>query len=339
MTLALAAALALSGVAAAAIRVPKGFHASVYATGLTHPTAMAFGPDGRLYVTEDIGAVVAVDRQTRRPVGFLTGLPTALGLVWHDRTVFVSVSGGIRSARLSGGRATARRTVVARLPYRLHQQDNVLLGSDGRLYLGSGSTCDACRERDRRSAAILSYRLDGSGLRVVASGLRNPYGLAREPRTGALFVSVNGQDRLGPGEPAESIVRIRQGANYGWPRCWPSKRLLRLVGSCGGVTPPVAYLDPHSSADGIVFYRGGLYVAEWGEYNSRRRGRKVVRIPFDRRGQQRARLASTFATCFEHPLALAVDGSGLLVADWGSGRIYRIAPARAFPALERFLLL
>jgi glucose/arabinose dehydrogenase len=330
MTLALAVALTVAGGAAAKIRVPKGFRASVYATGLEHPTAMAFGPDRRLYVTEDTGLVVALDARTRRPRPFLKGLPTPLGLVWRGSTIFVSVAGGVRSVQLNGGRATAARTVLRKLPFGRHQQDNLVVGRDGRLYLGNGSTCDACRERDRRSATILSFRPDGSDLQVVATGLRNPYGLALQPRTGRLFVSVNGQDKLGDSEPAETIVAIRRGARYGWPGCWPSRRLLRLVGACSGVTPPVAYLEAHSSADGIVFYRGDLFVAEWGEYLKRHHGRKVVRIRFDRRGRPLARVASTFATGFAHPLALALatDGrGGLLVADWGRGTIYRIEPA------------
>ena len=145
-------------------------------------------------------------------------------------------------------------------------------------------------------------------------------------RTVRLFASVNGQDDLGAREPAETIVVVRRGADYGWPRCRPSRRLLRLVGSCRGMTPPVAYLEPHSSADGIVFWRRDLYVAEWGEYASRRHGRKVVRLRFDRGGRPLARVATTFATGFDHPLALAVDRRGaLLVADWGTGRIVRIA--------------
>jgi glucose/arabinose dehydrogenase len=341
MTLVLLAALAVVGGAAARIRVPHGYRASLYARGLAHPTAMAFGPDGRLYVTEDTGAVVAVAPDTRRPRPFLRGLPTPLGLAWHGRTLFVSVAGGIRSVRLRSGRATAPRTVVAGLPFGRHQQDNVVVGRDGRLYLGSGSTCDVCREHDHRSAAILSFRLDGSGARVVARGLRNPYGLAVQPRTGRLVASVNGQDDLGGLEPAETIVVVRRGADYGWPRCRPSRRLLRLVGSCRGATRPAAYLEPHSSADGIVFWRRDLYVAEWGEYASRRRGRKVVRLHFDRRGRPLARVATTFATGFDHPLALAVDPrGGLLVADWGTGRIVRIArvEARVPPVWRLFRL-
>src|SRR2546429_262888 len=132
MTLALVAALALAGGAAARIRVPPAYRARVVARGLDHPTAMAFGPDGRLYVTENGGAVVAVDPRTRGLSPFLRGLPTPLGLAWHGRTLFVSVAGGVRSVRLHGDRATAQRTIVRGLPFGRHQQDNVLVGRAGR---------------------------------------------------------------------------------------------------------------------------------------------------------------------------------------------------------------
>jgi len=296
----------------AALHVPAGYHASVYATGLEHPTALAFGPDGRLYVSEDVGKVVSVGRGTTRPRVFRRNLRVPLGLLWRGRTLYVSETGRVEAFRRGGG----RRVVLASLPNGRHQQDAIVAGPDGRLYLGSGSTCDACKERDARSAAILSFRPDGSDLRVVARGLRNPYGLTFVGR--ALYATVNGRDDLGDGEPAESVVRVRAGADYGWPWCWPSFATHTLVGPCGGVERPVAFLEPHSSADGIVSWRGDLFVAEWGEYLSHRHGRVVVRI---RRGR-----VLPFASGFDHPLALAVDPAGdLLVADWGRGAIYAIA--------------
>jgi glucose/arabinose dehydrogenase len=214
---------------------------------------------------------------------------------------------------------------VKGLPFGEHQQDNVAIGPDGRLYWGSGSTCDACREHDARSAAILSLRPDGSDLRVVARGLRNPYGLAFQPGTGRLYASVNGQDELGTDadpEPAEMVVAVKRGAFYGWPRCWPNARRLRLSGRCSGVTKPVAYLEPHASADGIAFWRGDLYVAEWGQYLSHRFGRRIVRVHL--RPGRRA-LVTSFASGFPHPLALLADrAGGLLVGDWGRGVVYRM---------------
>lgn len=297
---------------ALALHVPHGYVATAYASGLDHPTAMSFGPDGRLYVSEDGGTVVSVRRGDRHPRTFRSGLTVPLGLLWRGRTLYVSESGKVEAFGLLRG----RRVVVSGLPYKRHQQDSLVAGPDGRLYLGSGSTCDVCVERDRRSAAILSFRPDGSGLHVVASGVRNPYGLVFVH--GALYATVNGRDDLGDAEPAEMVVHVRQGADFGWPACWPSYALRTLVGACSGVSRPVAYLEPHSSADGIASWHGDLFVAEWGEYLSRKHGRRVVRI---RRGK-----VTTFATGFAHPLALTVAPSGdLLVADWGRGVIYAVA--------------
>ena len=122
------------------------------------------------------------------------------------------------------------------------------------------------------------------------------------------------------------------GAFYGWPGCWPNARTLRLSGRCRGVTAPAAYLEPHSSADGLAFYTGrsfprayagNVFIAEWGEYLSDRFGRRVVRVQLAPDGH--ARSVSTFAEGFAHPLALLVDrNGGLLVADWGRGLVYRI---------------
>jgi glucose/arabinose dehydrogenase len=118
------------------------------------------------------------------------------------------------------------------------------------------------------------------------------------------------------------VVLVKQGAFYGWPRCWPSYAKKQLAGRCRGVAVPVAYLEPHSSADGIAFWRGGLFVALWGQYLSDRHGRKLVRVDVN------SGKASTFARGFDHPLALVVDKTGaLLVADWGRGVIYRIQSA------------
>ncbi len=328
LTLAAAAAgvaLALSAPAGAALRpapqldVRAGFRTEIYATGLRRPTALAFGPRRLLYATQEGGEVVAVGRGSRRPRVVARGFRTPLGLVWSGRTLFVSAQGYLSRLRLSGRRLVGRRILVSGLPYGRHQQDNVVVGPDGRLYFGSGSTCDVCRERSRLSAAILSVRKDGRDLRVFARGLRNPFGLVFHRRR--LYVSVNNRDDLGTWEPAETVVVARRGAHFGWPGCWPSWRLRRLVGACRGVARPLAYLEPHSSANGMAFWRGRLYVAEWGQYYSHRFGRKVVEVD-PRSGRSR-----TFADGFDHPLAVAAEprGRGLLVADWGRGIVYRIS--------------
>jgi glucose/arabinose dehydrogenase len=307
------------------IKVLPGFRVETFARGLSQPTAMAYGPDGRIYVTQTGGSLVAIRRGARRPVVLVRGLRTPLSLAWRGHDLFVSEQGRLERFTLRGRQLVGRRVIVSGVPFGEHQQDNVVFHK-GRLYWGSGSTCDACTERDRRSAAVLSLRPDGSDLRVEARGLRNPYGLAFQPGTGRLYASVNGQDELGTRsdpEPAEMAVVVRRGAFYGWPRCWPNARTLRLSGRCAGVAKPAAYLEPHSSADGIAFWRGDLFVAEWGQYLSHRFGRRVVRVELRPNGT--ARRVTSFASGFAHPLALLVDKrGGLLVADWGPGVVYRI---------------
>ena len=59
-----------------------------------------------------------------------------------------------------------------------------------------------------------------------------------------------------------------------------------------------------------------------GEYLSGRRGRKLTRVVL-RPGRPAS--VSTFASGFEHPIAVTLDpGGALLVADYGRGLIYRI---------------
>jgi hypothetical protein len=316
----LALALAVCATSAAggvqAVRVPTGYTVQTYVRGLESPTAMAFGPGGALYVTQEGGEVVRVDPKTRRPRVVLRGFRTPLGLTWQGGALFVSAQGALW--RVSRGQ---RRAIVRNLPYGRHQQDNVVFHR-GRLYFGSGSTCDVCREKSRLSAAILSVRPDGKGLRVVARGVRNPYGLAVDPDTGRLYAAVNERDRLGDTEPAETIVEVRQGRDFGWPRCWPSHRTKKLRGDCRGVTPPVAFLEPHSAPGGMAFWDGALYVAEWGQYLEDDHGRKLTRVTLL---PGRPAAVTTFGTGFLHPLAALADRSGgLLVADHGRGVIYRI---------------
>ena len=311
---------------AAELTVPAGWVAERYASGLTRPTAMAFGPDGRLYVAQEPGQILVVGVGSTKPRVLARGFGEALGLAWKGNRLFVSSKGRLDSLTLSGKRLVGRKALLRNLPNGRHQQDNVVVGRDGRLYLGNGSTCDVCVEKNRLSATILSVRLDGRDLRVVATGLRNPYGLAVQPRTGRLYATVNGRDDLGNAEPAEMLVLVRQGRDFGWPGCWPNFAEKQLNGACTGVTPPVAYLEPRAGAGGIAFSRDGraAYVALWGQYFGPH-GRTIVRLDLAPDGSvTRQRV---FARGIGHPLAVLVTPSGaILVSDWERGRIYRIRP-------------
>src|SRR2546423_7622940 len=108
------------------VRVPPGFRVELFARGLTHPTALAFGPDGRLYVTEDDGRVASLRAGARVPHQVLSGLATPLGLAWLGRRLYVSTEGKLLAFTLRNGRLAGKRTILAHLPFGEHQQDAVV---------------------------------------------------------------------------------------------------------------------------------------------------------------------------------------------------------------------
>jgi glucose/arabinose dehydrogenase len=304
--------------------VPAGFHVSVYASGLTNPTALAVGPDGRLYVAQQDGTILATGGGGSAVIA--SGLGVPLGLGWHGHTLYVSSTGEVSTLTPSRNYASfAPRIIISGLPTGKHQNDGLVFRGSW-LYLGVGSTCNACVEQDPRSATIMRFHLDGTHAQVYARGLRNPYGLAIRPATGQLYATDNGRDDYGDSIPDE-LNQIAQGSRYGWPDCWGKDG----GAHCKGTVAPVALLEAHSSADGLLFYSGHTFshryqgdalVAEWGDdVDGLGTGHRVKDIHFS--GKRVT--VSDFATGLDHPLALAIaPDSSLLVADWGSGIVWRI---------------
>lgn len=305
-------------------RVPSGFHASVYASGLSNPTALTFGPDGRLYVAEEGGTIVAIGRNGKTVIA--SGLSAALGLAWNKGVLYVSYTGQVATLTPSKGyRSFKRRVIIRGLPTGRHQNDSMAFHG-GWMYLGVGSTCNACVEADPRSATIMRFHLNGTHAQIYAHGLRNPYGLAFRPGTSQLYATDNGRDDFGNSVPDELNLIVR-GGRYGFPDCWGKGGGT----NCRGTIAPVALFEAHSSADGIAFYTGhtfttryrhDAFVAEWGDsVNALGTGQRVKDVHFS--GKRIT--VSDFATGLSHPLAVAVGpGGALAVADYGTGIIWSI---------------
>lgn len=138
----------------------------------------------------------------------------------------------------------------------------------------------------------------------------------------------NGRDDLGLAAP-EELNRIVEGEDYGWPDCYGIDR----GRNCQGTVPPVAELEPRSSADGLTFYTGrqfpaeytnNLFVALYGAHG-RQTGMKVQRVALSRIREGYTAQVSDFATGFDRPLDVVVAADGwLLVADFGRGKIYAL---------------
>lgn len=190
----------------------------------------------------------------------------------------------------------------------------------------------------------MQFNPDGSGGKVFASGLRNAVGLAYRPGSQELWATNNGRDNLGDTQPPETVYKVVEGGNYGWPVCHAGSIIDPDFGSadsCNGVEKPVVELNAHMAPLGLVFYtgtqfpetyRGNLFIALHGSWNSSVPvGYKIMRIPVDQNGN--AGQAEDFATgwltttgaVWGRPVDIvsAPDGS-LLVSDDSGGSIFRI---------------
>ncbi|MCC7361959.1 MAG: PQQ-dependent sugar dehydrogenase [Anaerolineales bacterium] len=319
--------------------LPPGFSLTVYGDA-PRPTSLAFGPDGALYAASALGVVYALrdadgDHRAETRTVFANNLPVPLGLLWVTDALYVSYNGAVVALRDedSNDAADSRRVVVSGLPSGgLHQNDGLALGADGFIYLGQGSTCDHCRQADARSGTILRFKPDGTDFSVFATGMRNPYDLAFNA-VGELFATDNGRDDLGWDAPPEELNHVRAGRDYGWPDCWTGN----TAGLCATREQAVAVFTPHKSANGLAFYHGRQFPAEYfdnafvavlGSINLRPADaeRGVRRVQLTRQGDTYVGATSLFLDLPDgRPLDVTVGPDGALyVADYINDVVYRI---------------
>lgn len=319
--------------------VPPGFSFIKFAD-IYRPTALAFDAAGRLFVTSFDGTVhilqdVDGDGRSDRDTTFASGFSTALGITLRPGTndVYVSSTGQITLLRDDNGDdvADTRELFVSGIPNGRHQNDNLKFGPDGWLYMGVGSTCDACAEADDRSASIMRFNVDTGESEVIAHGLRNPYDLAFYPGTNDLFATDNGRDDLGLDSPFEELNHIVVGGDYGWPGCWNEGE----GNDCAGTETAVAFFAPHASANGLDFYTGSqfpseyhnnAFVAIFGTFLTEGVGTGIARVQLTPDGDSYQGTVSWFAQWPDgRPLSLIVGPDGALyVGDYINSVVYRI---------------
>jgi len=284
--------------------------ATVYARGIPQMSAFTFDSRGRLWVTRSGSSqhrsdgVYLVSRDGAKPVKVVSSIRGPLGLVWVGRSLYVSTLDGVYRFTGFTGDRFRQRTLILKGPAAA-ENNNLVLAPNGRLVLGVSANCDHCTSSPRYSADIVSFRTDGSDLRVLATGIRAPYGLAYHH--GALYVSMNQRDDLGAKTPGDWVAVVKPGQDWGFPACYGQGGV-----ACEGVPAPLGVLDPHAAAGGLAIFDGAVLTAEWA------RGR-VMSVPLGGGG------AAPMLTGLSHPLPLAVTPNGaLLVGDWGTGVVYRV---------------
>ncbi|HVT36814.1 MAG TPA: sorbosone dehydrogenase family protein [Nevskiaceae bacterium] len=287
----------------------------------------------------------------------LSGLHSPFGMALVGDQLYVADTDALLRFPYHAGdtRITVPGVKVADLPagtINHHWTKNVIASADGaHLYVSVGSNSNVAEngievEQDR--ARILEIDPASGATRVYATGLRNPVGMAWEPRSGALWTAVNERDELGDDLVPDYMTAVREGAFYGWPYSYYGTHVDERVSPqradlvAQAVVPDYA-LGPHTASLGLTFYsgtllpqhyRGGAFVGQHGSWNRRQRsGYKVIFVPFA--DGKPAGMPEDVLTGFidvegnamGRPVGVAVDRRGaLLVADDVGGTIWRVTP-------------
>lgn len=307
---------------------PAGLRATLYGSGPQSTAAFTLDAQGRLWVAaagleaHALDGVYLLPRAGGRAVRVISGLDDPLGLEWLNGTLYVASVGRVDAYSHFNGRSFASRREIIDGPLAGGENNALVLAPDGRFLMGITASCDHCVPTSKWSGSIVSFRPDGSDLRLYAARVRAPVGLAFFPGTSDLLATINQRDDLGAATPGDLLAQIDEGQSWGFPSCWGQGGAV-----CAGVPRAVAVLDKHAAVGSVAITTGQLgsaigtsaIVPEWNVA-------KVQRVALTRSGASYTGTVSPFITGIEHPLAvvLAPDGS-LLLGDWATGRIYRVA--------------
>jgi glucose/arabinose dehydrogenase len=263
---------------AVAATVPAGFAETIVATGLRQPTAMAFAPDGRLFVCEQTGTLRVISSSgSLLPTPFVTVATTAagerglLGVAFDpdfaaNHFVYVYYTATTPNVHNRVSRFTANGNVAAAgsefvvvdlepLGATNHNGGAIHFGPDRKLFIAVGENANRnnAQTLENRLGKILRINSDGSipddnpfaavatgaNRAIWALGLRNPFTFAFRPFTDIMFINDVGENTW------EEINQGSAGANYGWPVTEGPTADTRFV------SPLFAYT--HSNFDGVIF--------------------------------------------------------------------------------------
>ena len=344
-------------------QAPIGFVVERFASGLRGPRQIRVAPNGDLFVAETGAGRIRVLRDAG--VGatpgidvFATGLTQPFGIAFYPpgpspEFVYVANINSVVRFPYENGDMHARgapEIVVRQLPSGGHSTRDLAFSLDGRtlfISVGSASNVDDpdTHPGEANRANILATTPEGGELRVYASGIRNPVGLAVDPATGDLWTSVNERDDLGDNLPPDYITHVERGGFYGWPWYYiggnqDPRHLGRHPELRDKAIVPDVLLQPHNASLGLTIYGGrqfpatyrdDIFAAEHGSWNRRTRtGYEVIRVrrAFGKATGEYEDFLTGFVTMdgrvWGRPVGIGVapDGS-LMVTDDGSNSIWR----------------
>jgi len=339
------------------LEVPAGFAIDEVAVGLKSPRFMALDPtDGSLVYGSSTTSEVVRLRDLNGDGRYDQAQMVAGGLAAVHSVAFINgqlyAAAEDRLVRLSNFNANGTAQQVDKiiaLPSGAkdlygHRTRTIALGPDGKLYISVGSSCDVCVEDTPLRAAILRMNVDGSGLEVFASGLRNTVGFDWKPFSNELWGADMGRNNLGQDRVHDELNRLEQGKNYGWPYCYDDRvpnPEFNDPGRCANISAPALNFPPHWAPLGFVYYnkasfppnyQGDALVAFHGTARDQVQtlgGYLVARVRF-KNGQpvgmeDLVRGWNANGDVWGRPAGLLIlpDGS-VLISDDNNGRIFRL---------------
>lgn len=240
----------LSSLSLKAATLPAGFAETLVTSGLSNPTAMAFAPDGRLFVCQQGGQLRVIKNGTLLATPFVTlpvdsaGERGLLGIAFDPNFatnqfiyLYYTATTPATHNRVSrftanGDVAVAGSEVVILDLNNLsgatnHNGGAMHFGADGKLYIAVGENAAPLNSQTLNNllGKILRINADGSipadnpffniaagqNRAIWALGLRNPYTFAFQNGTGRMFINDVGESAW------EEINDGIAGSNYGWP--------------------------------------------------------------------------------------------------------------------------
>ncbi len=348
----------------------EGLAVRAFARELNHPRSLYVLPNGDVLVAEtnapkrpDDGKGIKgfffrysdgdglVDTRSV----FLSGLHSPFGMTLVGDALYVANSNAIvRFPYVTGAtNIVAPGVKVVDLPagrINHHWTKNVIASPDGtKLYASVGSNSNAMENgvlHETGRAAIWEIDRATGRHRVFASGMRNPVGLAWEPESGKLWVSVNERDELGSDLVPDYMTSVRDGGFYGWPYSYYGQHVdyriepqrPELVDRA--IVPDYA-LGSHTSSLGLTWsearampprFMTGMFVGQHGSWNRKPySGYKVIFIPFEH-GKPSGKPIDVLTgfirengDAMGRPVGVAIDKQGaLLVADDVGNTIWRV---------------
>ena len=340
------------------IQVPPGFQVELWAHGIPGGRTMTRGDKGTVFMgTRAIGRVYAVmDRDGKRTSKVVVDkLNQPNGVLFHNGSLYVAAINKVLrydniEANLDNIPPPVDMTEAFKLPPEAHHNWKFLaFGPDNKIYIPVGSPCNLCEVNPGVHGMIRRYNLDGSGMEIVARGVRNSVGFDFHPKTGELWFTDNGRDWAGETGFEEELNRVPAnmiGARFGFPYCHADGQPdpdIKVANPCAGVVLPVTLLGAHAAALGMRFYTGKMFppdytdailVARRGSWNkTEKNGYDVLMVkatPDGKNAQVRPFLTGLLDKSKNAFLGRPADvmlmpDGAVLVSDEENGAIYRVS--------------